>query len=134
MDTDKLSEYARLTARKRELDAELRAVKEEMEPLEQAILADFAEAGVQATKIDGPERPVNISINRKILARGLQGQDGIVTACKAAGFGDMVQERVNGNSLNALVAEIVKGGDELPPEFEGFIEPLEKFALSVRSA
>jgi hypothetical protein len=52
---------------------------------------------------------------------------------KAQGFGDMVYETVNANSLSAFVREqAAENGDTLPPWLDGLVTLFEKTTVGVR--
>lgn len=56
-------------------------------------------------------------------------------ALKAEGFGELVQETVNSNSLSAFVKEqITENGDVLPDWLNGLVNIYEKTTVGVRKA
>lgn len=136
MTMDLVHEYVRLIARKRELEAELRQVKEELgdtagyEPgkLERRVIAYFEQNGMQSTRVNG----MMISLNRRLWAHAKDGD--YPAACQAlrdAGLGEFVQPRFNVQTLSSWVREQDRDGEPLPPAFEGRIEVAEVFRLGV---
>lgn len=134
-DTDKLARFAELSARKRELQEELKQTNTELGVLEEQLLPQFENAGVQNMRING----MTVFIHRQIWAGAEDGDtERAVDALKAAGLTDYVAEKFNTNSLSAWVREQVAVADTedlydaLPPEFRGSISVAERFQLRAR--
>ena len=75
-------------------------------------------------------------LTTKTRASALSGQkDALYGALRAKGFGDLVYETVNANSLSAFVKEQIEAnGDTLPVWLEGLISVFEKTTVGVRKA
>lgn len=59
----------------------------------------------------------------------------LFSALRSAGFGDLVYETVNANSLSAFVKEqIAENGDALPAWLDGLVNVFEKTSVSLRKA
>lgn len=59
----------------------------------------------------------------------------LFSALRSAGFGDLVYETVNANSLSAFVKEqIAENGDALPAWLSGLVNVFEKTSVSLRKA
>ena len=59
----------------------------------------------------------------------------LFTALRSEGFGDLVYETVNANSLSAFVKEqIAENGDALPDWLVGLVNVFEKTTVGVRKA
>ena len=62
-------------------------------------------------------------------------KDELYAALKAEGYGDLVYETVNANSLSAFVNEQITENDEALPEWlEGLVNVFEQTKVSVRKA
>lgn len=62
-------------------------------------------------------------------------KDQLYTALKENGFGDLVYETINANSLSSFVKEqIVENGDMLPAWLMGLINVYEKSTVGIRKA
>ena len=62
-------------------------------------------------------------------------KDALYKALRAQGFGDMVYETVNANSLSAFVKEqIMENKDTLPEWLDGLVNVYEKATVGVRNA
>ena len=62
-------------------------------------------------------------------------KDELFDALRAEGYGDMITETVNANSLSSFVKEqIAENGDELPSWLHGLVNVFEKTTVGVRKA
>ena len=62
-------------------------------------------------------------------------KDELFAALRKAGFGDLVYETVNANSLAAFVKEqTTENGDALPQWLDGLVNVFEKTTVGVRKA
>lgn len=134
MDIDKarrIAEIKRLIGAK---DADIKALKKELAPLEAALLDDFAEDGLQSVKIAEGNRKVTVFLKRDLRATNLVSPEATAAACRAAGLEHMVGERVNANTLSAYVRDLEKAEEPLPDAFEGVVGTLEQFSVGVRAS
>lgn len=134
MDMDKLRRLAELKRLKSSKDGELKTIKEEIEKLEPQVLDMFAEEGVDGIKVTNGVRPTTLFPKRDVRAHALQGPEGVVEACKAAGLEEFIHPTVNMNTLSAYLRDLEKAGEDLPPEFEGKIVAFEKFSVGARAS
>lgn len=132
-----LHEYVELIHRKRELESQLRQVKEQLGEtegsgpgaMERRALEYFGQNGVQSLKLNG----MTLYVNRQLWAHAKDGD--FVAGClalKEAGLGDFVAERFNVQSLSAWVRERDRNGEPLPEAFKDRIEVSEVFRLGAR--
>ena len=62
-------------------------------------------------------------------------KDELFAALRSEGFGDLIYETVNANSLSAFVKEqISENGDALPEWLTGLVNVFEKTTVGVRKA
>ena len=62
-------------------------------------------------------------------------KDELYQALKKAGYGDLVYETVNANSLSAFVKEqMAENGDVLPGWLNGLVNVFEKTGVSLRKS
>lgn len=127
----RIAEIKRLISAK---DSDIKALKEELAPLEASLLDEFAEDGLQSVKISDGKRNVTVFLKRDLRATNLQGPEATAQACKAAGLEHMVGERVNANTLSAYVRDLEKAGEPLPDAFDGVVGTLEQFSVGVRAS
>ena len=75
-------------------------------------------------------------LTSKTHASAVAGRkDELFAALRGEGYGDLVYETVNANSLSAFVKEqIAENGDALPAWLTGLVNVFEKTGVSVRKA
>jgi hypothetical protein len=104
MDMQQLKEFVCLENRKRDLDAELKATKQKLDDLEQALVPQFIEDGVQRMTVDGR----TVSLSQDIYAAPAADRECVVAALKQSELGQYVAENYNSNSLTAFVREVAR--------------------------
>jgi hypothetical protein len=102
MNMPQLREFVSMENRKKELDAELKAVKQQLDDLEEALVPQFIEDGVQRMTVDGR----TVSIQQDVYASPLNDREDVVDALKQSELGQYVAENYNTNSLTAFVREL----------------------------
>lgn len=130
MDVDRLRKYVMHRRRQRELEAELAEVKDEANALEQYLLEDFAEAGIDRMTIEGQ----TIYLHRQLWAQVPAGVEKaeVIEAMKDAGVDHFVREDFNTQTVSAWLRELEREGEEVPTELEGLLESSERYSLRVR--
>ena len=75
-------------------------------------------------------------LTSKTRASAMAGRkEELFAALRGEGFGDLVYETVNANSLSAFVKEqIEENGDVLPEWLDGLVKVFEKTSVSLRKA
>lgn len=104
MNMEQLRGFVSLQNQKRDLDAELKRVKQELDDLEQALVPQFIEDGVQSMKVDGR----TVSLGQDIYASPLNDREEVIGALKASELGQYVSENYNTQSLTAFVREVAR--------------------------
>lgn len=131
MTPERLEQYISLTARKRELEADLNAIRDALSALEAALLEEFLALGAQAVK---SASGVTVYLHRQLWANPTDGDyDRACQALIAAGLGELVQPRFNTNTLSAWCRERDRAGEELPPSFRDAINVTERVSVRVRT-
>lgn len=102
MNMQQLREFVSLETRKKDLDAELKAVKQQLDDLEEALIPQFVNDGVQRMTVDGR----TVSIQQDVYASPLNDREEVVDALKQSELGQYVAENYNTNSLTAFVREL----------------------------
>ena len=79
---------------------------------------------------------VMFCLTTKTRASALAGQkEALYDALRAQGYGDLVYETVNANSLSAFVKEQIEANDDTLPEWlDGLISVFDKTTVGVRKA
>ena len=130
MNTDELKRFVALEERRRQLEAEIDTIKAEVAELEQRLLPQFEQGGLQRVSIDGR----TVYVERRIWAKARDGnKSAVCRALKRCHLGDYVEETFNTNSLSAYVRELERDGRPMPPSLAKVLEVSEVFRLRTRS-
>lgn len=136
MDTDKMFELADrlrgLRDEKAEAELRLKEIKAEMDEVDYRLSELMAESDTQNFTRAG----MMFCLTTKIHASAAAGhKEELFTALRGEGFGDLVYETVNANSLSAFVKEqISENDDALPDWLNGLVNVFEKTTVGVRKA
>lgn len=138
IDMVKLKRFAELKRLLDDANNTVKKLKAEYDGLEPVLRDQFAQSGQQSASIDG----VTVYLARETWANAVRNGDAPdwATSCealKAAGYGAVVDERFNVQTVSAIVREFPK--DEnfnpiLPPELVGKLNITSTFALRTRKA
>lgn len=136
MQETKLFEWAdklkALRDRKDELEAELKQVNMDIDNADWHLSNLMAETETQNFTRAG----TMFCLTTKTRASARAGQkDELFAALRDEGYGDMITETVNANSLSSFVKEqIAENGDALPDWLDGLVSVFEKTTVGVRKA
>ena len=121
-----------LRERKDELEAELKQVNMDIDNADWHLSNLMAETETQNFTRAG----TMFCLTTKTRASAKAGQkDELFAALRGEGFGDMITETVNANSLSSFVKEqIAENGDVLPDWLSGLVSVFEKTTVGVRKA
>jgi len=112
MDIELLRRWQRHKDRHGELKAELELVEKALEEMNEEVLNQFTN-GITKVTVDGR----NIFVRRECRPAPKQGRIELAAALKANGFGDIVREDYNANTLYSLTCEMIRNYEaELSPE------------------
>ena len=127
--TDQLRE---LRETKKFAEQELKEINAEIERVDYALSEIMAQTETQNFTRAG----TLFCLTTTTRASAVAGcKDDLFCALKAEGFGELVQETVNSNSLSAFVKEqIAESGDVLPDWLKGLVSIYEKTTVGVRKA
>ena len=129
-----------------ELADTLRALRDEKTEAEQRlkeINAAIDEADYRLSELMAETETQNFTragmmfcLTTKTRASATAGRkEELFSALRGAGFGDLVYETVNANSLSAFVKEqIAENGDALPSWLSGLVNVFEKTSVSLRKS
>jgi hypothetical protein len=127
---EKIERFIELETERRELEARLKEVKEEIAPLHEQVLTYFEQTGTSKIKRSG----LTLYVHRQLWARPIDGDyERGCAALKAAGLEDMVKESFNIHTLSAYIRELERMGEPIPETFEGAIQTEETFQIRTRS-
>jgi len=128
LNTTGFKNFIELEKKKKELKKALQEVEDQKKGLQQDLIDNLLDQEMTKISISGKTVYVNTITRAKIKDR-----DKAVEALKEAGFGDLVKESFNTNSVSALLRELQEDGD-LPEGFEDSIEPVDITDLRVINA
>ena len=127
MSTQKVRDHVVLTMRKREIEAELRKIKAELELSESELAIYFAQEGVQSIKIDEG----TAYLKRELYARLKPDTNGTYEeaheALRSHGLEYMVKATVNLSTLKAYVREQERKRDDAEPDEKLLPDGLEQY-------
>lgn len=139
-----LDEFVRLTHAKKDLEAQLRLIKDQLAPLEKTLLDEFSAEGVNGKRHAATGKLV--SITRQIWARAAGGDKAAAAEAlkRCPDTAAFVEPSFNVNSLSAYFREkardaeaagqpVLDPAELLPAELHGAIDLTDDFKLSVRS-
>jgi hypothetical protein len=101
---EQLKEFVALEKRKRDLDSELEQIAARLDDLEQALVPQFLNDGVNSLRIDG--RLVYLA--QEVYAGPVNDRSEVIAALKASELGQYVSENYNTQSLRAFVREVAE--------------------------
>lgn len=136
MEESRLFEWADklkfLRDRKDELETELKQVNMDIDNADWHLSNLMAETETQNFTRAG----TMFCLTTKTRASARAGQkDELFAALRGEGYGDMITETVNANSLSSFVKEqIAENGDMLPDWLDGLVSVFEKTTVGVRKA
>ena len=111
---DHLETFVALENRKRELEAQVKEIKEEQAQISEVLIDAMLDADIQSFKVSGK----TVYLHSQIWAK-VEDKDKAMALLQETGYGDLVKPTYNSNQLSALVREL---GEDLPEEWEGVIE------------
>ena len=117
---------------KKRLEDELKAVGFEIDHVD----ADLAQRMVDTETQNFTRNGTMFCLTNTTRASATAGRkDELFEALREAGYGDLVYETVNANSLSAFVKEqTTENGDTLPQWLDGLVTVFEKTTVGVRKA
>ena len=125
-------ELRELKETKKRLEDELKAVGLEIDRVDVILAQRMADTETQNFTRNGTMFCLT-STTRASATAGRKEE--LFSALRGAGFGDLVYETVNANSLSAFVKEqTTENGDALPQWLDGLVTVFEKTTVGVRKA
>ena len=135
MQNDMLQTAERLKSlrdQKATLEEQIKALNEEIEQTDGQLGSMMIDSETQNFTHSG----VQFSLTSKIRASAIaERKQDLFYALRKNGFGSLIQENVNANSLSAFVKEqMEEGGDELPFWLEDLVSVYQHNTVSMRKA
>lgn len=129
---DLADQLSLLREQKSEAEHALKAIAEKLEEIEYKLSEVMAETETQNFTRSG----IMFYLTTKTRASAVAGsKEELYDTLKQRGFGDLVYETVNANSLSAFVKEQIGENDEaLPGWLAGLVTVFDKTSVAVRKA
>lgn len=117
---------------KKNTEQELKEINADIDSAETALVQLMVDTETQNFTRNG----TMFCLTSTIRASAVDGRkDELFDALRQQGFGDLIYETVNANSLSAFVKEqMFENEHELPEWLSGLVNPFEKTGVSVRKA
>lgn len=125
--------FRRLTEQKRNVEAELKSLNEQLRELQDEAIDAMLDDGVSSVKIEG----YTVYISSQVSASPADGnEDAMCDALVAAEYGDLVKRTVHRSRLASFVKDFRNENDEidLPPGLRETIKVTEFHRLQMRKA
>jgi len=124
-------ELAELKDRKKALDDELKAVNARIAEVEEELSNRMLEEEIQSFQRSGK----TFYVTTKVFANAVpERKNDLFVWLKEHGFGDMITETVNANTLSAWVREQLEESESLPEGLEELVNVYEKTSVGIRKA
>lgn len=133
MDNRVAKRYVILAEMKKNCENDMEKIKEEMDVIETKLLDNFTKAGIQSVNVDNH----TLYVHRQLWASAANGSAQLIAALQAEGYGELVEPKVNSQSLSALVREFkrdAEGMPILPGSMKEAVMVTEKYGVRVRKA
>ena len=102
MDDAKVKQYVCLEKRKRDLDAELKQVEQDLKALERVVVNEMVNAGFNEVSADGRK----LKLVPDVVASPVEDRWAVVEALKEAGLDQYIPQNYNDSQLRGFVKEI----------------------------
>jgi hypothetical protein len=117
---------------KKELEQSVKDVNAKIEEVDSLLASAMLESETQNFTKSGSMFCLTNTVRASAAA---DGKEALFDALREEGYGDLIYETVNANSLSAFVREqMLENNDQLPEWLSGMINLFEKTTVSVRKA
>lgn len=127
-----LKEFARLENERRDLEDRLSEVKAAAAVIQERLLNDFADAGMQSANVDG--LTVYVRMDRFVSKRSEVTTEQVCQVLRDCGLGYMVADGYNASSLKGKISEYQKEGVEVPQPLAAVLNIGEVARLATRKS
>lgn len=132
MNMNLAKKVAKMIAKKRQLEDDLRAVKEDIAQHEPQLLDEMVANQLERLQIPVEGQKISIYIHKQLWTKPKEDRAEVVSVLKKCGLSDFVSENYNSNSLSAYVRERLANGEKLQPTLEKCVELTEVVSIRGR--
>lgn len=125
-----LDELIAATEHKRNLEAQLKAVKKFIDDVKPVVLEKFRQEGTQSVNKDGN----TAYIRKDFTVKPVVSKEHVIAMLEKTGLHDLINQTYNYRRLCAFVKECEERGEDLPLELLESIETDEKYDIIVRKS
>lgn len=128
----KADRFRRIKEERAELKKTDDKLKREAEEIELEIIGEMTEAELQNFSVSGK----TFYLTSRLFASPKAGEaEKLYNWLKVHGYGDIVKETVNANTLSAFIKELKEEhGDELPADLEDILNVFEKVSIGMKNS
>lgn len=130
MDIAIAKQYSTLLTEKKQAEAVLRTLKEEIARLEPLVLDEMRSHQMDKLNLDGH----TLYIHRILITKPKSEREEVVEALRTAGLDDLLAENYNANQLSAYVRDVLASGEELPSTLSAAVDVEEIVSVRGRQA
>jgi hypothetical protein len=135
VDLSPFRKFIELTARKNQLRAELKAITEEWSEMARELPSSLVDMGMPSMKLEVDGQAYTLFAKTTVRARAKSGDhEALNETLVDHGYGDLVQQRVNTQTLQALVNEYNRSEEGIPPWLASVVDTYDDTQLSARKA
>jgi len=122
-----LHDFVDATRSKRELEAQIKILDEQIAQAEKKLLAEMTDAGVQRVTVDD----VTVYIHRQLWASKNPNvtDEEAAEAIKLVGLDDMIKPKFNANTMSSYIRELDGQGRPIPDPLLSVLSITEKFSV-----
>lgn len=135
VDLEPFREFLSLTRQKEGLKAQLKELNEKLTELARALPESMVNAGMPQLKLEIDGQNYTLYPRTTVRARAKEGdQDALNAVLSERGYSDLIQSRVNAQTLQALVNEFARSEEGIPSWLSEAVDSYEDTQLSARRA
>lgn len=135
VDLSPFKKFIELTREKNRLRDELKAVTAEWSDMARELPTALVDMGMPSMKLEVDGQAYTLFAKTTVRARAKDGdQVSLNHALEEHGYGDLIQERVNAQTLQALVNEYSRSEEGIPSWLGSVVDTFDDTQLSARKA
>jgi hypothetical protein len=129
----RMRHYAKLANHRRDLEADLKSVKEQMAGMEQSLIEEMSLNGIENMRVEG--LVIYPTVETHVSKKSDESGATIEVLCETlrqCGLGYMVKDGYSASSLKSKIREWRSEGIEIPPALAGLLNCVDIVTLTTR--